>query len=129
MNIFGILSLMGGLAMFLYGMTVMEDGLTKVSGGRLETILEKMTKSRFTGVLLGAGVTAVIQSSSATTVMVVGFVNSGIMKLTQAVGVIMGANIGTTATAWLLSLTGISGDSVFVKLLNPVSFSSVLALS
>ncbi len=128
MNIFGILSLMGGLAMFLYGMTVMEDGLTKVSGGRLETILEKMTKSRFTGVLLGAGVTAVIQSSSATTVMVVGFVNSGIMKLTQAVGVIMGANIGTTATAWLLSLTGISGDSVLVKLLNPVSFSSVLAL-
>ena len=128
MDIFGVISLFGGLAMFLYGMTVMEDGLTRVSGGRLESILEKMTKNRFSAVLLGAGVTAVIQSSSATTVMVVGFVNSGIMKLTQAVGVIMGANIGTTATAWLLSLAGISGSSVLVKLLNPVCFCSILAL-
>jgi phosphate:Na+ symporter len=128
MDIFGVLALVGGLAMFLYGMVVMEEGLTKVSGGRLESILENLTTNRFKGVLLGAGVTAIIQSSSATTVMVVGFVNSGIMKLTQAVGVIMGANIGTTATAWILSLAGINSDSVFVKVLNPTVFCSVLAL-
>lgn len=128
MDIFGVLALVGGLAMFLYGMVVMEEGLTKVSGGRLESILENLTTNRFKGVLLGAGVTAIIQSSSATTVMIVGFVNSGIMKLTQAVGVIMGANIGTTATAWILSLAGINSDSVFVKVLNPTVFCSVLAL-
>ena len=128
MDIFNVLSMIGGLSLFLYGMHVMGDALAKMSGGRLEKILEKLTTNKFMAVLLGAGVTAVIQSSSATTVMVVGFVNSGIMKLKQAVGIIMGANIGTTVTSWLLSLTGIGGDSVFVKLLKPSSFSPVLAL-
>ena len=99
------LSLIGGLAFFLYGMNVMGDGLTRLSGGRLERILEKLTDNRIKAVLLGAGVTAVIQSSSATTVTVVGFVNSGIMKLNQAIGVIMGANIGTTVTSWTVSYT------------------------
>ena len=108
MNIFGILTMIGGLAMFLYGMSVMGGGLEKMSGGKLERILESLTSNPFKAVLLGAGVTAVIQSSSATTVMVVGFVNSGIMKLSQAIGIIMGANIGTTVTSWLLSLTGIA---------------------
>ena len=107
MDIFGVLSFVGGLAMFLYGMSAMGDGLTKLSGGKLEYLLEKLTSKRIMAVLLGAGVTAVIQSSSATTVMVVGFVNSGIMKLNQAVGIIMGANIGTTITSWILSLTDI----------------------
>ena len=104
MNFFSILTLLGGLAMFLYGMQVMGDGLAKVSGGKLEQILENLTSSKWKAVLLGMCVTAVIQSSSATTVMVVGFVNSGIMKLTQAVGIIMGANIGTTVTSQLISL-------------------------
>ena len=117
MDIFGILTLLGGLAMFLYGMNVMGAGLEKMSGGKLERILENLTSNPFKAVLLGAGVTAVIQSSSATTVMVVGFVNSGIMKLSQAVGIIMGANIGTTVTSWLLSLTGIEGGSFFVQML------------
>lgn len=128
MDIFNVLSMIGGLSLFLYGMHVMGDALAKMSGGRLEKILEKLTTNKIMAVLLGAGVTAVIQSSSATTVMVVGFVNSGIMKLKQAVGIIMGANIGTTVTSWLLSLTGIGGDSVLVKLLKPSSFSPVLAL-
>lgn len=128
MDIFGILSLIGGLALFLYGMNVMGAGLEKVSGGRLERILEKLTSNPLKAVLLGAGVTAVIQSSSATTVMVVGFVNSGIMKLSQAIGIIMGANVGTTITSWLLSLGGIEGDSIFIRLLKPSSFSPVLAL-
>ncbi len=128
MDIFGILSLIGGLALFLYGMNVMGVGLEKVSGGRLERILEKLTSNPLKAVLLGAGVTAVIQSSSATTVMVVGFVNSGIMKLSQAIGIIMGANVGTTITSWLLSLGGIEGDSLFIRLLKPSSFSPVLAL-
>lgn len=104
MDIFGVLSFVGGLAMFLYGMSAMGDGLTKLSGGKLEYLLEKLTSKRIMAVLLGAGVTAVIQSSSATTVMVVGFVNSGIMKLNQAVGIIMGANIGTTITGQLIAL-------------------------
>lgn len=125
---FNALSLIGGLALFLYGMQVMGDGLTKVSGGRLEKILENLTNSPIKAVLLGAGVTAVIQSSSATTVTVVGFVNSGIMKLGQAVGVIMGANIGTTITSWLLSLTGIESGNFFVQLLKPSSFTPVLAV-
>lgn len=125
---FNALTLIGGLAFFLYGMHVMGEGLTKLSGGRLEKILERLTHSRLKAVLLGAGVTAVIQSSSATTVTVVGFVNSGIMKLSQAVGVIMGANIGTTVTSWLLSLTGIESGNFFVKLLKPSSFTPVLAL-
>lgn len=125
---FQALTLIGGLAFFLYGMHVMGEGLTKVSGGRLEQILEKLTDNRFKAVLLGAGVTAIIQSSSATTVTVVGFVNSGIMKLGQAVGVIMGANIGTTITSWLLSLTGIESGNFFIRLLKPSSFTPVLAL-
>lgn len=127
MDIFLVLSLIGGLALFLYGMHVMGDGLTNLSGGKLEQVLAKLTSNRFKAVLLGLGVTAVIQSSSATTVMVVGFVNSGIMKLTQAVGVIMGANIGTTITAWILSLTGIQSDNVLVRMFKPSSFSPVFA--
>ncbi len=123
-----VLSMIGGLSLFLYGMHVMGDALAKMSGGKLESILERLTTNKYIAVLLGAGVTAVIQSSSATTVMVVGFVNSGIMKLKQAVGIIMGANIGTTITSWILSLSGISGDSVFIKLLKPTSFTPVLAL-
>ena len=127
MDIFGILNLVGGLALFLYGMSAMGDGLVQLSGGRLEKILEQLTKKKIMAVLLGLMVTAVIQSSSATTVMVVGFVNSGIMNLSQAVGIIMGANIGTTVTSWLLSLTGIQGSSLFLNLLKPSSFSPVLA--
>ncbi|MFR4352263.1 MAG: Na/Pi cotransporter family protein [Roseburia sp.] len=128
MDIFGILTLVGGLALFLYGMNVMGAGLEKMSGGKLERILENLTSNPIKAVLLGAGVTAVIQSSSATTVMVVGFVNSGIMKLSQAIGIIMGANIGTTVTSWLLSLSGIQGDNFFVKMLKPSSFSPILAI-
>ena len=127
MSIFNFLTLVGGLALFLYGMNVMGEGLTKASGGKLERILEKLTSNPLLGMFCGLAVTAVIQSSSATTVMVVGFVNSGIMKLTQAVGVIMGANIGTTVTSWLLSLTAISSDNFFVQLCKPSSFSPVLA--
>ena len=125
---FQAISVIGGLSFFLYGMHIMGEGLTKISGGRLERILERLTDSRLKAVLLGAGVTAVIQSSSATTVTVVGFVNSGIMKLGQAVGVIMGANIGTTLTSWLLSLTGIESQNFFIRLLKPSSFTPVLAL-
>ena len=128
MDFFSILTMLGGLALFLYGMNAMGDGLAKVSGGKLERILEKLTSSPIKAVLLGCGVTAVIQSSSATTVMVVGFVHSGIMKLEQAVGVIMGANIGTTVTSWMLSLTGIESDNFFMQLLKPTSFSPILAL-
>ena len=128
MSIFNAIALIGGLALFLYGMNLLGEGLSKTSGGKLESILEKLTSNPIKGVLLGAGVTAVIQSSSATTVMVVGFVNSGIMKLHQAVGIIMGANIGTTATSWLLSLTGIQGDSFFINMLKPMSFSPILAI-
>lgn len=128
MDFFSILTLLGGLAMFLYGMQVMGDGLAKVSGGKLERILENLTSSPVKAVLLGAAVTAVIQSSSATTVMVVGFVNSGIMRLSQAVGVIMGANIGTTATSWILSLAGIESENFFIRLLKPTSFAPILAL-
>ena len=127
MDLFGVLNLVGGLALFLFGMSTMGDGLVQLSGGRLEKILEKLTKKKSMAVLLGLLVTAVIQSSSATTVMVVGFVNSGIMNLNQAVGIIMGANIGTTVTSWLLSLTGIEGSNLFLKLLKPSSFSPVLA--
>lgn len=128
MDIFGVLTLIGGLALFLYGMNVMGEGLEKMSGGKLERLLEKLTSSPLKAVLLGAGVTAVIQSSSATTVMVVGFVNSGIMKLSQAIGIIMGANVGTTMTAWLLSLTGIEGGSFLMQMLKPSSFAPILAL-
>ena len=113
MDFFSVLALLGGLAIFLYGMNLMGDGLAKVAGGKLERILETLTSNPIRAVLLGMGVTAVIQSSSATTVMVVGFVNSGIMKLSQVVGIIMGANIGTTVTSWILSLTGIV-DSLLI---------------
>lgn len=129
MTIFNVLNMLGGLALFLYGMHVMGDGLAKVSGGRLEIILEKFTSTPLKAVLLGAGVTAVIQSSSATTVMVVGFVNSGIMRLNQAVGIIMGANVGTTVTSWILSLTGLEGDNLVLTLCKPSAFSPVLALA
>ena len=122
------LGLFSGIALFLYGMSVMGDGLKKVAGNKLETLLYGLTSTPLKGILLGAGVTAIIQSSSATSVMVVGFVNSGIMRLSQAVGIIMGANIGTTATSWILSLTGIEGDNLFVNLLKPSSFSPVLAI-
>ena len=128
MSIFNVLSMIGGLALFLFGMHVMGESLTKASGGRLEKILEKLTSNKLLAVVLGAGVTAIIQSSSATTVMVVGFVNSGIMKLSQAVGVIMGATVGTTITAWLLSLVGLEGDSLIVQLFKPESFTPILAL-
>lgn len=128
MDLFDFLKMAGGLALFLYGMHMLSEGLEKLSGGKLERILERMTDSRWKAVLLGAGVTAVIQSSSATTVMVVGFVNSGIMKLSQAIGIIMGANIGTTVTSWILSLTGIESDSILLRLIKPSSFSPVLAI-
>ena len=128
MDFFDVLTMVGGLALFLYGMNLLGDGLAKASGGRLESILEKLTSNPLKAVLVGTGVTAVIQSSSATTVMVVGFVNSGIMKLQQAVGIIMGANIGTTATSWILSLSGIESSSFFMKLLKPTSFSPILAI-
>lgn len=127
MDIFSILTMIGGLAFFLYGMDSMGASLAKLSGGKMESMLERLTSTRFKALMLGALVTAVIQSSSATTVMVVGFVNSGIMQLQRAVGIIMGANIGTTITSWLLSLTGISGSNVFVKLLKPSSFTPVMA--
>ena len=128
MDIFSAIAFLGGLAFFLYGMSMLGDGLSRASGGKMEKILEKLTNSRFKAVLLGAGVTAVIQSSSATTVMVVGFVNAGIMKLTQAVGLIMGANIGTTATSWILSLTGIQGNNIWLRMLKPTSFAPILSI-
>lgn len=129
MDFFSVLSLFGGLALFLYGMNLMGDGLKKLAGGKLESILARLTSNKFNGFLLGLVVTAVIQSSSATTVMLVGFVNSGIMKLSQTISIIMGANIGTTVTGWLLSLSGISGGEAFwLKLLKPTSFTPILAV-
>ena len=128
MTIFNVLSLIGGLSLFLFGMNIMGNALEKRAGNRLKKILASLTSSPIKGLMLGLAVTAVIQSSSATTVMVVGFVNSGIMTLRQAINVIMGANIGTTVTAWMLSLTGISGDSLLIQLLKPTSFTPILAL-
>ncbi|MBQ3038745.1 MAG: Na/Pi cotransporter family protein [Clostridia bacterium] len=128
MDFTNVLSLAGGLALFLFGMNLMGEALEKSAGNKLKGILETLTSSRLRGLLLGIGVTAVIQSSSATTVMVVGFVNSGIMALKQAISVIMGANIGTTVTAWILSLTGISGDNFFITMLKPTSFTPILAV-
>lgn len=128
MNIFDVLTLVGGLCLFLFGMNLMGAALERSAGNRLESMIGKMTTGRFAGLLTGLGVTAVIQSSSATTVMVVGFVNSKLMTLKQAIHVIMGANIGTTVTAWILSLSGIDGSNTFVKLLKPSSFTPVLAL-
>ena len=127
MDIFSILSLIGGLVLFLYGMDLMGDSLKKLAGGKLESILARLTSNRFKGFLLGFIVTAVIQSSSATTVMLVGFVNSGIMKLGQTISIIMGANIGTTVTAWLLSTAEINGTAIILKLLKPESFTPILA--
>ncbi len=128
MDIFDILNMIGGLCLFLFGMNQMGDGLERAAGSGLRNLLSKLTANRFLGFLTGLAVTAVIQSSSATTVMVVGFVNSGLMNLGQAIGVIMGANIGTTVTAWILSLGGIEGDSLFMQLLKPTSFTPALAL-
>ncbi len=128
MSIFDVLTLIGGLCLFLFGMSVMGDALERRAGSSLKKILAKLTKNKIAGFLTGLGVTSVIQSSSATTVMVVGFVNSGVMSLRQSIGVIMGANIGTTVTAWILSLGGISGDNIFMQLLKPTSFTPVLAL-
>jgi len=127
MDLFSVFTMLGGLALFLYGMTMMGASLEKLSGNRLEKLIENLTASPLKAVMLGAGVTAVIQSSSATTVMVVGFVNSGIMKLSSAIGIIMGANIGTTITSWLLSLTGIESSNFIIKLFKPSSFSPILA--
>lgn len=128
MNLFGVLTLVGGLALFLFGMQVMSNGLKTISGGKMEHILQTLTSNKWKAVLLGLGVTALIQSSSATTVMVVGLVNSGLMKLAQAVGVILGANIGTTVTAWLLSLSGINSTNVFINMFKPSSFSPIFAI-
>ncbi|MDY4975794.1 MAG: Na/Pi cotransporter family protein [Clostridia bacterium] len=127
MDFFSVLTLIGGLALFLYGMEAMGDALKKLAGGKLESFLGKLTSNRMKGFLLGFIVTAVIQSSSATTVMLVGFVNSGIMKLGQTISIIMGANLGTTVTSWLLSMTGISGESFLIRLLKPESFTPILA--
>lgn len=127
MDIFAIITLLGGLAFFLYGMNVMSSGLERMAGGKLEAILKRMTSNPFKSLLLGVGITAVIQSSSAMTVMLVGLVNSGLMSINQSVGVIMGSNIGTTVTAWLLSLVGIEGDNVFMNLLKPKNFSLLFA--
>ena len=128
MDIFSVFTLLGGLAFFLFGMNVMSSGLEQLAGGKLEQILRRATSNRFKSLLLGVGITAVIQSSSAVTVMLVGLVNSGIMQLGQSVGVIMGSNIGTTVTAWLISLTGIEGDSFWIRMLKPSSFAPLLAL-
>ncbi|MBR3965714.1 MAG: Na/Pi cotransporter family protein [Clostridia bacterium] len=128
MTIFDVLTLIGGLCLFLFGMNIMGQALERRAGAKLSSILGKLTSGKLAGFLTGLGVTAVIQSSSATTVMVVGFVNSGLMSLRQAINVIMGANVGTTVTAWILSLSGLSGDNIFIKLLKPTSFTPVLAL-
>ena len=129
MDIFSLITLCGGLAFFLFGMSTMSSGLEKLAGGRLEQLLKRMTSNRFKSLLLGAGITIAIQSSSAMTVMLVGLVNSGIMQLGQTVGIIMGSNVGTTLTAWILSLSGIEGDTVWLKLLKPEVFSPVVALA
>lgn len=128
MTIFNVIHLFGGLAMFLYGMNLMSDKLEKLAGGKLEQIFEKLTSNRFKGLLLGILVTAVVQSSSATTVMLVGFVNSGLMRLSQAISIIMGANIGTTVTTWILSLTGLEGENLFIQFCKPKNFAPLFAL-
>ncbi|MGN0975401.1 MAG: Na/Pi cotransporter family protein [Gemmiger sp.] len=128
MSIFNVFSLMGGIAMFLYGMDLMGKALEQTAGNKLQGILSKMTASPVRGLLLGMAVTAIIQSSGATTVMAVGFVNSGLMELHQAIGVIMGANVGTTVTSWLLSLSGLEGDSFLIKMLNPNAWAPILGL-
>ncbi len=127
-NIFSLLTMLGGLCLFLFGMNIMGNALERRAGGSLQSLLGRLTSGKLAGFFTGLGVTAIIQSSSATTVMVVGFVNSGLMTLRQAINVIMGANVGTTVTAWILSLGGISGDNLFIQLLKPMSFTPVLAL-
>ena len=129
MDIFSLFTLCGGLAFFLYGMTTMSKSLEKMAGGKLERLLKRMTSNPFKSLLLGAGITIAIQSSSAMTVMLVGLVNSGVMEIGQTIGVIMGSNIGTTLTAWILSLTGIESESVLVNMLKPENFSPLLALA
>jgi phosphate:Na+ symporter len=128
MDIFSIFTLMGGLAFFLYGMNVMSSGLEKLSGGRLEKMLKSLTSNPFKALALGAGITIAIQSSSALTVMLIGLVNSGIMNLNQTIGIIMGSNVGTTLTAWILSLSGIESNNFFLQLLKPESFSPLIAM-
>lgn len=128
MTIFDFLTFVGGLAMFLFGMSYMGSSLEKIGGGKFESVLEKMTDNRIKGVLLGAGITAIIQSSSAVTVMAVGFVNSGIMGLHQVIGIIMGANIGTTITGWILSLTNIDSSNILISMFKPTSFTPILAI-
>ncbi|HAT82781.1 MAG TPA: Na/Pi cotransporter, partial [Eubacterium sp.] len=128
MDIFSFFTLFGGLAFFLYGMTIMSSSLEKVAGGKMEVILNKMTSNKYMGLLLGAVITIAIQSSSAVTVMLVGLVNSGIMDISNTIGVIMGSNIGTTVTAWIMSMIGISSSNVFVRMLKPESFSPIMAL-
>ena len=128
MDLFDILTMVGGLSLFLFGMNIMGESLERAAGNSLRSLLGTLTTSRMLGFLTGLAVTAVIQSSSATTVMVVGFVNSGLLNLGQAINVIMGANVGTTVTAWILSLSGIEGDNLIVQLLKPTSFTPVLAL-
>ena len=128
MDIFDILTMIGGLSLFLFGMNIMGEALERAAGNSLRTLLGKLTGNRMMGFLTGLVVTAVIQSSSATTVMVVGFVNSSLLTLGQAINVIMGANVGTTVTAWILSLSGVEGDGLFLQLLKPTSFTPVLAL-
>lgn len=129
MDLFSVITLFGGLALFLYGMSVMSNGLEKLAGGKMEQILRSLTSNKLKGMALGLGVTAVIQSSSAVTVMLVGLVNSGIMQLSQAINVTFGSNIGTTVTAWLLSLAGIDGKSIFIQILKPANFSPIIALA
>ena len=128
MNIFSICTLCGGLAFFLFGMHIMSQSLEKIAGGKLEATLKKMTSNPFKSLALGAGITIAVQSSSAMTVMLVGLVNSGIMQLEQTVGVIMGSNIGTTLTAWLLSTAGIKSDNVLISMLKPENFAPIVAL-
>ena len=127
MNIFSVFTLLGGLAFFLYGMDLMSKSLEKMAGGKLEGLLKKMTSNPIKSLLLGIGITVAIQSSSAVTVMLVGLVNSGVMSLSQSIGVIMGSNIGTTITAWILSLAGLESSNMFVQLLKPKNFSPLLA--
>ena len=128
MDIFNVLTMIGGLCLFLFGMNIMGQALERRAGDKLRMLLGKLTTGKAAGLVTGLGVTAVIQSSSATTVMVVGFVNSRLMTLRQAINVIMGANIGTTVTAWILSLAGIDSGNIFIRLLKPTSFTPILAL-
>lgn len=128
MNIFSFITLIGGLAFFLFGMNVMSGSLEKMAGGKLEHLLKKMTANPVISIILGAVITIAVQSSSAVTVMLVGLVNSGIMEFAQTLSVIFGANIGTTLTSWILSLSGIQGDSIWINMLKPENFSPVIAL-